>query len=190
MEKTRVHYKKMYYGFPVFLVSFYDEHGVPNITTLSSSFTLRDMMCIGAGSKSYAINQIKKVKDFVVNIPDESMMREIDICGSVTGAEHEKFSMAGLTPRKSDLVNAPVIEECPIAIECSLVDVIENENFTGLTTLLGAIKGRLVATHLLDQEEHMLVSQVDPVLYLGDDAQRVYRYIEKERSHRSKSFLK
>lgn len=42
MKKLRVDYRKMYYGFPVILVSFYDENGVPNVTTLSSSYSLMD----------------------------------------------------------------------------------------------------------------------------------------------------
>jgi len=189
VEKTRVNFKKMYYGFPVFLVSFYDENGIPNITTLSSSFTLRDMICLGAGNKSYAANQIIKVKDFVVNIPDESLMKEIDICGSVSGIEHQKFSLAGLTPQKSEVINAPLIEECPIAIECSLVDVIKNENFPMLVTLMGQIKGRVIATHLLDKEEHLLNFALNPVLWLGDDAQRVYRYVEQGRFDKARSFL-
>ncbi len=69
MEKINVNYEKMYYGFPVILISFFDKNGLPNVTTLSSSYSLKDMVVLGFGSKGYAINQIKEVRDFVINIP-------------------------------------------------------------------------------------------------------------------------
>ena len=44
--KISVDYKKLYYGFPVILISFYDKDGNPNVTTLSSSYTLTDMVAV------------------------------------------------------------------------------------------------------------------------------------------------
>jgi len=51
MKKTRVDFSKMYYGFPVFLISYHDENVVPNVTTLSSSYTLMDMVMLGFGKR-------------------------------------------------------------------------------------------------------------------------------------------
>lgn len=189
MEKQRVNYKKLYYGFPVFFVSFYDENGVPNVTTLSSSYTLRDMICLGFGSKGYAINQIKKVKDFVINIPDRSLMKEIDFCGYSSGHNCKKFGFVNLTPIKSDIINAPMIEECPISIECTLTDVIEKDYYYGITNILAQIKGRCVSSELLNEEGYLDYKELDPVLYVGDDGERVYKYIDKKHIDSSKSFI-
>lgn len=189
MEKQRVNYRKLYYGFPVFLVSFYDEDGVPNVTTLSSSYTLMDMITLGFGSKGYAINQIKKVKDFVINIPDRNLMKEIDFCGFSSGHSCKKFDFLNLTPVKSDIINAPMIQECGISIECTLTEVIEREQFRGITNILAQIKGRCVSPELLKEDGYLDYPSLDPVLYVGDDSQRVYRYTEKKRAHNSKSFL-
>lgn len=38
MEKVKVEYEKLYYGFPVVLISYYDQEGKPSVTTLSSSY--------------------------------------------------------------------------------------------------------------------------------------------------------
>jgi len=189
MKKTRVNFNKMYYGFPIFLVSFYDENGVPNVTTLSSSYTLMDMVTLGFGRKGYAINEIKKVKDFVINIPDRKMMHEIDFCGFTSGHTTKKFDLVNLTPVKSDRVNAPIIEECPVAIECSLTDIIETDEYPHITNILAKIKGRLIAESLLDGEEHLIYEDLDPVLYVGDSAKRAYRYTEKRTMDYPKSFL-
>lgn len=190
MEKTRVNYSKMYYGFPILLVSFYDVNGIPNVTTLSSSYTLTDMIALGFSKSGYAINQIKKVKDFVINIPDRSLMREIDFCGSASGKDTKKFDLVNLTPIKSDVVKAPVIAECAISIECSLTDIIENDEYPNITNILAKIKGRIVSNELLDKEGYLVYEKLDPVLYVGDTAKRVYRYTEKGVMNVSKSFLK
>jgi flavin reductase (DIM6/NTAB) family NADH-FMN oxidoreductase RutF len=189
MKKTRVNFSKMYYGFPVFLISYYDENGVPNVTTLSSSYTLMDMVMLGFGKKGYGVNQIKKVKDFVINIPDRKMMQQIDFCGATSGNNTKKFDLINLTPVKSDVVNAPIIEECLVSIECSLTDVIENDEYPHITNILAKIKGRVIADSLVNEEGHLIYEELDPVLYVGDTVKRAYRYTEKGTMDYPKSFL-
>ena len=189
MEKINVDYRKMYYGFPVILISFYDKDGNPNVTTLSSSYTLMDMVVLGFGSKGYAVNQIKEIKDFVINIPDKSLMKEIDFCGAKSGYEYKKFDMVNLTHVKSKIVNAPVIEECPLSIECSLTDVIEKDYYAGITNIMAKIKGRCISKEYIASDGHIEYSKVDNVLYVGDDKKKVYRYTQAEISNDAKSFL-
>ncbi|UNK16257.1 flavin reductase family protein [Paenibacillus sp. N3/727] len=179
MEKSKVDYEKMYYGFPVILISFYDKNGVPNVTTLSSSYSLKDMVVLGFNTKGYAINEIIHVKDFVINVPDRSLVQEINFCGSKSGFECSKFDEANLTPVKSPLVNAPVIQECPIAIECTLTDVIERDQYQGITNVLAAVKGRYVAKEYLDHEGRLQPSMLNNILYVGDGVNRGYRYMEE-----------
>ena len=189
MEKINVDYRKMYYGFPVILISFYDKDGNPNVTTLSSSYTLMDMVVLGFGSKGYAVNQIKEIKDFVINIPDKSLMKEIDFCGAKSGYEYKKFDMVNLTSVKSKIVNAPLIEECPISIECTLTDVIEKDYYAGITNIMAKIKGRCISKEYIASDGHLEYSKVDNVLYVGDDKKKVYRYTQAEISNDAKSFL-
>ncbi|OPA74278.1 flavin reductase [Paenibacillus selenitireducens] len=179
MEKTKVNYEKMYYGFPVILISFYDRNGVPHVTTISSSYTLKNMVVLGFNTKGFAVNEIKHVKDFVINIPDRSLVQEIDFCGSKSGYECSKFEGVKLTPVKSLLVNAPVIQECPITIECTLTDVIERDLYQGITNVLAAVQGRYVANEYLDQEGRLQPSMLNNILYIGDGVKRGYRYMEE-----------
>ncbi|MTK10236.1 MAG: flavin reductase family protein [Hungatella sp.] len=175
MKKVNVNFEKLYYGFPVVLVSYYEKDGTPNVTTVSSSYTLKDMMALGFSSKGYGIKQIKEVSDFVVNIADSSMEEAVNFCGSKTGAECKKFDSIGLTPVASEVIHAPVIKECPISFECSLTDVIESENHIGITNILAKIKGRLVAEEFLNREGRLNVSVFDDILYIGDGASRGFR---------------
>ncbi|MFW2501548.1 flavin reductase [Clostridium diolis] len=180
MEKINVNYEKMYYGFPVILISFFDKNGLPNVTTLSSSYSLKDMVVLGFSSKGYAINQIKEVRDFVINIPDSSLRKEISFCGTKSGHEVQKFDATELTYSKSKIVNAPIIEECPITIECTLTDVIEKDAYAGITNILGIIKGRLISKEYLDDENRLNISKFDNLLYFGDGINKGYRYIKNE----------
>ena len=175
MKKVNVNYEKLYYGFPVVLVSYYDTDGTPNVTTVSSSYTLKDMMALGFSSKGHAIKRIKEGMDFVVNIADSSMVEAVNFSGSKTGAECKKFDSIGLTPVASDAVHAPVIKECPISIECSLTDVIESGNHIGITNILAKIKGRLVAEEYLNSVGRLNVSAFDTISYIGDGDSRGFR---------------
>jgi flavin reductase (DIM6/NTAB) family NADH-FMN oxidoreductase RutF len=189
MQKIKVNYKKLYYGFPIVLASFYDEKGMPNITTISSTFSLRNMICLGFGRTDYALDQIKKIKDFVINVPDRNFMKEIDFCGHTSGSEYDKFDLTGLTPIKSDNVNAPLIKEFPISIECTLKDTIEKEYFEQYTIVLAEVKGRYISPNLLNDENQLLYSKLDPVLYVGNGNIGAYRYSEKNLMHRLGLFL-
>ncbi|WP_379134151.1 flavin reductase family protein [Paenibacillus sp. sgz500958] len=181
MDKVAVNYEKMYYGFPVVLVSFYDTNGIPNVTTISSTYTLKDMMVLGFNSKGYAINQIKEVQDFVINVPDRSLMEAISYCGATSGYDGSKFDHLSLTPVIAPSVNAPLIQECPISIECTLTEVIERDHFQGITNILAQIKSRYVAKDYLDHDGRLQASQFDHVLYIGDGKVRGFRTLQESK---------
>ena len=71
--------------------------------------------------KSYEI--IKKTKEFVLNIPDESLVWHADFCGTKSGKNIDKFKEANLQKEEAKIVNAPIIKECPINIECKVIDI-------------------------------------------------------------------
>jgi flavin reductase (DIM6/NTAB) family NADH-FMN oxidoreductase RutF len=57
-------------------------------------------------------------REFVVNVPDAKLIHAVKICGSVSGRNHDKFDVAGLTPETSTEVQAVSIRECGAHIEC------------------------------------------------------------------------
>lgn len=180
MKKVKVNYEKLYYGFPVILVSYYDKDGTPNVTTITSSYTLKDMVALGFISRGYAINQIKEVSDFVINLADSKLVQEVEFCGKNSGIDCKKFESLNLTPIRSDVVNAPIIDECPLSIECTLTDVLESENYKGITNILARIKGRVVSESYLDEKGRIKTSEFNDIIYIGDGVNRRYRYIKKE----------
>lgn len=182
MEKVNVNYEKLYYGFPVILVSYYDRNGHPNVTPISSSYTLKDMVVLGFNGKGYAIHEIKEVRDFVINVPDRTLEHDIDFCGTHTGFESKKFEQTKLTPVPAQLVHAPAIEECPIVLECTVTDVIEKDYFHGITNVMAKIKGRYIAKDYLDHAGRLQPSKMNHLIYIGDGKVKGYRYLEEANS--------
>lgn len=190
MSKQNVDYKKMYYGFPIYLVSYYDENGKPNISTMSSSFSLANIVVLGFGKNSYALKSIRETKEFVINIPNRDMMKEIEIAGSLSGRNYNKFDLCNLTPKKSEKINAPIIEECQIAIECVADQIIEAPNNPNYIIVYASITRRLIDEELLHQSGDLNAPLLDPVIYMGDDKMRYYRYLDPEKADSLGSFRK
>ena len=177
-QKVALDTDKLYYGFPIFLLGYKDaEHGY-NYTTNSSSYTLGDMLVVGIYKYGNAIKQIKAAGCFTLNIPTETLMREIEMGGLHSG--DDKFKLASkLTLTKSKQVDAPIINECVLNIECEVVKVVELDEFEHYCNVVAKVKGRLVNQEL--QEDGILKNDsLNPVLYLGDGQKRSYRYLNDE----------
>ena len=60
--------------------------------------------------------------EFVINLPTVALARAVDLCGCKSGREVDKFALAGLHPAAAFKVGAPLVEECPISLECRVFD--------------------------------------------------------------------
>jgi flavin reductase (DIM6/NTAB) family NADH-FMN oxidoreductase RutF len=65
-----------------------------------------------------------KNKEYVINLPSEDLAFAADFCGVRSGKDLNKFEVQNLTPVPGEIVKAPMIKECPINIECKVVDII------------------------------------------------------------------
>jgi len=112
--------KPMIYPMPVFIIGTYDENGNPNAMNAAwggiseeSEITL----CIDNGHKTAA--NLQKTGAFTVSMADADHMVACDYVGVVSGnKEPNKLEKAGLHAVKSRFVNAPIIEELPMCVEC------------------------------------------------------------------------
>lgn len=66
---------------------------------------------------------ITKTKEFVINLPDEKLVKTADFCGTKSGRDINKFEACELTKRRGDKIAVPYIEECPINLECKVIDI-------------------------------------------------------------------
>ena len=71
---------------------------------------------------SYQI--IKDSGEFIIHLTPASLIRECDYCGIYTGAKVDKFAKTGLHKASASVVACPIIEECPLALECRVIDIL------------------------------------------------------------------
>ena len=124
------------YPQPVFIIASYAEDGTPDAMNaawggISDSTQLS--MCLSASHKT--VKNILKKKAFTVSMADAAHVAECDYVGIVSANKvPDKLAKAGFHTTKAANVDAPVIEELPMALECRLVSYDEN---TGI--LIGEI---------------------------------------------------
>ena len=117
------------YPMPVLMVAAYDESGRVNVMNAAWGM-ICDMdkiaLFIGEGHKT--TQNILKTKAFTVSIADRDHMDVADYFGIATGNKTpDKFERTGYHAVRSSRVNAPVIDEFPVAMECELAEVVETE---------------------------------------------------------------
>lgn len=67
---------------------------------------------------------IKESGEFVINLTPASLISAADYCGMYTGAKVDKFAMTGLHKEDAEQVSCPLIAECPLSLECKVIDII------------------------------------------------------------------
>ncbi len=71
----------------------------------------------------YSHELISKNKEFVINIPTVKIAEAVDTVGVKSGRDLDKFKLTGLTAEACNKVSAPQVKECPISIECKVLEV-------------------------------------------------------------------
>ena len=120
--------KTLIFPTPVWIVCTYDQAGKPNAMTIAwGGICCSQPPCIAVSLRkaTYTHGSIVMRKAFTINVPSSSHVVEADYFGLVSGSRVDKFSATGLTPVKSDLVDAPYIKEFPLVLECKLLHTVE-----------------------------------------------------------------
>ena len=72
----------------------------------------------------YSYDIIKESSEFVINLVPDALAKKADFCGIYTGKKVDKFQKCGFTKEKAPHLNAPMIGECPISIECRVESIV------------------------------------------------------------------
>jgi flavin reductase (DIM6/NTAB) family NADH-FMN oxidoreductase RutF len=83
------------------------------------------VMSISIRPSRYSYALIEELKEFVINIPNSGLIREMDYCGTRTGKTTNKWGDLKLTKQKGIIVNVPLIKEFPMNIECKVTKRVE-----------------------------------------------------------------
>ena len=114
------------YPLPVAMVSCGTCEDGYNIITISWTATICSepaMLSISVRPMRHSYEILKKRKEFVLNLATEKLAYAADFCGVKSGRDIDKFKQLNLTPVKASKVEAPLIKESPLNIECQVVEI-------------------------------------------------------------------
>jgi flavin reductase (DIM6/NTAB) family NADH-FMN oxidoreductase RutF len=127
--KSHVSWKPgtMIYPLPAVMISSGsspDDYNIMTVSWVGTICTNPPMCYISVRPERHSYEIIKKNMEFVINLTNEEMAFATDWCGVKSGKDHNKFAEMKLTPVKGEYINAPVIKESPLCIECKVKEII------------------------------------------------------------------
>ncbi len=96
----------------------------------------------------YSHDIIKNTGEFTINLPSADQVELADGCGTLSGRDLDKFSHFNLTPVKGTLQYAPLIDECPVGMECLVEHTLELESHT---VYIGRVVASYTAAEITDE---------------------------------------
>ncbi len=154
--------KTWLYPMPVFIIAAYDEQGAPNAMNAAWGGIYTDNMigiCLSEEHKT--TKNILVTKAFTVSMATAEQVAACDYVGIVSGnKEPDKFAKAGFHALKSEFVNAPIIEELPMTLECELVSYDPETCF-----MTGRIVNISADSSALDENGNISLEKLQPIAY-------------------------
>lgn len=112
---------------PVVLIGV-NVNGKPNFMTAGACgivCTDPPMISVAIRPSRYSEKSIRQAMSFSINLPSRDIVRETDYCGLVSGAKVNKADVCGFSVFQGKLVNVPLIEQCPVNMECRVAHVLD-----------------------------------------------------------------
>ena len=150
----------MIYPLPAVMVSCGNDESEYNIITVAWTGTIctNPPMCyISVRPERYSHSIIKKNMEFVINLTTADMAFPTDWCGVRSGRDYHKFEEMGLTPGKSTVVGAPLIEESPLCIECRVKEIL---------FIADVVNVRADERHLNAETGKLELAEANPLVYV------------------------
>lgn len=157
---------------PVLMIATYDENGTPDVMNAAWGGQ--------CGSKHVALNlsshkttdNLKLKKAFTVSFATKKTMVISDYFGLESGRDTDKITKAGVHVIKSTHVDAPMIEEYPLTLECKVIDI---QELLGETRVVGEVVNMSADETILDQDGNIDIDKMEPIVF--DSASVCYRVL-------------
>ena len=168
MTKTKIDVPfRPVYPSPAALIVSADENKKSNIMTAGEVFNigLKSPCIIGIAIRkaTYTHSLISKSMEFTVNFPTVAIMEEVDLIGTISGRNGlDKFAEYGLTALPSEKVAPPIVDECPVNLECKAISITEVGDHD---LILGTVVAMYVDSDKLGENQKVLIDKVDGFLY-------------------------
>lgn len=150
---------------PVWCVGTYDAKGSPNVMTIAwGGICCSQPPCVTISLRkaTYTYGNIMERQAYTISVPSEQYVQQADFFGLASGRTVDKFGATGLTPVKSELVDAPYVGEFPMILECKVIHHYE----IGLHThFVGEILDVKVEAGMLTADGKPDIAKIRPVVF-------------------------
>ena len=156
--------KPAIFPMPVLMIATYNEDGSVDVMNAAWGMML-DMkrIVLNLTETHKTVKNIKKRGAFTVSIADINHIKEADYFGIVSANNTvNKFEKTGLTSIKSDNVDAPIINEFPVTMECKFIEYQDNELGCGV---IGEIVNVQVLDEILDESGNIDPIKIGAIMY-------------------------
>ena len=163
MGKTLMGPQTLIYPMPVLIIGA-NVDGKPNFMTLAWGGIANGeppMISVAIRHQRYTLKGIRQNSTFSVNIPSTDLVKETDYCGSISGSKVNKAQVCQFKVFYGKLGSAPLIEQCPVNLECKVVHTLD----------LGShllVIGLIEETHVSDNcltDGKPDVNKIKPLIY-------------------------
>ena len=146
---------------PKTLVSCRDKDGRNNalVVGFAANVSLDPaMVMVGIVPTRHSYHMVKESGCFVINLPKKGYEKEYDYLGSTSGRDEDKFEKMNIQWKDAEYVNAPVMTDCPVSIECSVIE----STMPGTHELfIGKVEAVHVDEEYLDDKGNILWDKIE-----------------------------
>ena len=149
---------------PVLMVATYGEDGTIDVMNVAwGGICGMDKIALNLATERKTLKNINARKAFTVALADLAHIKEADFLGTASGnTMPDKFERTGLHAVKSSRVDAPVIEDFPVTMECELAEV---RDCFGEMRVVGTIVNVLAKEEVLDEKGKVDVKKINAVMF-------------------------
>ena len=172
--KINVKNHTMMYPAPAVVASAYDEEDRADACTLAFATMCSHrppavMIAINSTLKRKTLKSILHSKEFCLAFPSVEHVGEVDYLGIESGYRQDKLAKIGFSHQKGEKVNAPIINEFSVSLECRVMHIAEVGSHTQIT---GEIVNVQADEDVVDENGKIIFEKVNPIVW--DDITHSY----------------
>ena len=162
--KKNIKEKAAIFPMPVLLIGTYNEDNTVDVMNAAWGMMLdRDKIVLNLTETHKTVKNIKERGAFTVSLVNQKNLKEADYFGIVSGNNTpNKFEKTNLTTTKSEYVDAPIINEFPVVMECEFIEYQDDEYGCGV---IGKIINTQVEEYVLDENGNVDPLKIDTIMY-------------------------
>ena len=167
MSKIDLKPRGMMYPAPAVIASAYDKDGKADSCTLAFATMCSHkppavMIAINSTAKRKTLKSILERKEFALGFPTIDQVAETDYIGMASGYDVDKIEKVGFTTTKAKKVNAQIINEMKVSIECKVMNIVEVGSHTQIT---GEIVNIQADEEVIGEKGKVDLKLLNPIVY-------------------------